>query len=373
MRIKFIAFASLVLASCGGGSGGNSGNPVTVTPPPTNSAPQVNAGEDQTVIASSVVNLNGTAIDADGDNMQFSWTQMAGQPVTISNSTQTEASFTAPSLSTSGVLLFEFKATDDENASGTDEVQIEVNSSPQSSNCIVTTVPDSLRSAPFMLDGFYQKYCDVEGIPLLSSSVVRDAAFFAAHERAIAMSSNLEPAAKQAIIDLNTRIAIIAQSEVTTGIPEYSDLNTVFPETDWDTRTRGLGATPERPATSAGEENLLCLPNDIFAGEDIFVHEYAHTVHVMGIRPANPTFDSDLSAAYDAAIAQGLWEDTFAATNALEYWAEGVQSWFNVNQEPQDGIHNDIDTRVELQEYDPVLHDLIAQFMPTDYQPTCPE
>ena len=307
MRLSLIAFTSVILMSCGGGSGGNSPSPVAVVNPPTsNSAPQVNAGLDQNVTASAEVNLAATAIDNDGDEMQFSWVQIAGPLVTISNSTQMTANFVAPSVNTTEVLLFEFTATDDQNASSADDVQITVNPLPPSGSC-PSAVPDSLRSAPFMLDFFYQKYCDAEGLPVLGSSVVRNEAFRIARARATEMTRNLEPAVKQAIIDLNTRIAIIAQSEVTTDIPEHSDLNTVFPETDWDNRTRGVGATPERPATSAGEENLLCLPDDIFSGEDIFVHEYAHTVHIMGLRVADPTFDSDLSAAYDAAIEQGLW------------------------------------------------------------------
>ena len=187
------------------------------------------------------------------------------------------------------------------------------------------------------------------------------------------MSEKLPPEVIQAMIDANTRIAIIGKSENLTDIPEHSDMNEAFPERDWNKRTRGLGATKQRPAASIGEENVLCIKGNTHPGPDIFVHEYAHTVHIMGLRVADPTFDSDLSAAYDAAIEQGLWENTFAATNSLEYWAEGVQSWFNVNQVPQEGIHNELNTRAELLDFDPVLHDLIARYMPADYQPVCPD
>ena len=49
-----------------------------------------------------------------------------------------------------------------------------------------------------------------------------------------------------------------------------------------------------------------------------------------------------------------------AATNAGEYWAEGVQSWFDTNRE-NDGSHNHVNTRGELKEYDPDLAKLVEE------------
>ena len=44
--------------------------------------------------------------------------------------------------------------------------------------------------------------------------------------------------------------------------------------------------------------------------------------------------------------------------------AEGVQSYFNVeaHANPPDGIHNHVNTREKLQDYDPGLYNLIASF-----------
>ena len=44
--------------------------------------------------------------------------------------------------------------------------------------------------------------------------------------------------------------------------------------------------------------------------------------------------------------------------------AEGVQSYFNVEAyaNPPDGIHNHVNTREKLQDYDPGLYNLIASF-----------
>ncbi|MEL7209973.1 MAG: hypothetical protein AAGK32_17355, partial [Actinomycetota bacterium] len=146
--------------------------------------------------------------------------------------------------------------------------------------------------------------------------------------------------------------------------PEYRDLNEVFPEVDWDLRARGLGATPERPLVSAGEENVLCSAGDRYLGEDILLHEFAHTLHEQGLAIVYSSFQADLVAAYDQAVAEDIWADTYAATNPAEYWAEGVQSYFDRNEEsnPPNGIHGPIATRQALADADPTLFGLIDRY-----------
>ena len=81
-----------------------------------------------------------------------------------------------------------------------------------------------------------------------------------------------------------------------------------------------------------------------------------------------------LNKAYDAALAAGKWKDTYAATNFEEYWAEGVQDWFNVNAEvpKPDGKHNQVNTRKELKAYDRGLYDILSEFFPaTNEQISC--
>jgi hypothetical protein len=55
-----------------------------------------------------------------------------------------------------------------------------------------------------------------------------------------------------------------------------------------------------------------------------------------------------------------LWKDAYAASNKNEYWAEGVQSWFDTNRE-NDNQHNHINTRAELKEYDTGLAALLKE------------
>ena len=57
-----------------------------------------------------------------------------------------------------------------------------------------------------------------------------------------------------------------------------------------------------------------------FRIEDILLHEFSHGVHLVGVMPADPTFDRRLKAQYNAARSAGLWRGTYALTNDHEYW-----------------------------------------------------
>jgi len=176
------------------------------------------------------------------------------------------------------------------------------------------------------------------------------------------------------MISNKLRIAIMSEDEVTTDIPEHADLNTAFPQTNWDTRARGLGATLTRPASTAAEENILCYNADTYRGESIFIHEFAHSIHSLGLKFSDSSFESKLTSAYNNAVNTGLWQNTYAISNQQEYWAEGVQSWFNANLESAtaNGIHNHVNTRQELLVHDESLYNLIAQVFPTDWRYECP-
>lgn len=213
------------------------------------------------------------------------------------------------------------------------------------------------------IDDVYAQYCTVSGLAIVASDDVPASALQHARTLVAAMLENVDPDAIDAIVDADVRIGVIGEHQVTTDLPEHADLNEAFPGTDWDAETRGVGATIARPLTSAAEENLLCYPGDSYAGESILIHEFAHTVHELGIASVDAPFDARLEDAYEGAIADGKWDATYAAVNELEYWAEGVQSYFDANgsAERPDGIHNHVDTRSELETYDPDLYVLIDE------------
>ena len=208
----------------------------------------------------------------------------------------------------------------------------------------------------FNLDPFYEQWIDVEGLPVVASAKVNP---YAVKEAAYLIRQVIGhlPDVLQALAENNVRFAVMAYNELTTQIPEHSDLQ---PDYYWDRRARGLGSTPARPAVSCGEENLLNYQGDPYSTENILVHEFAHAIHQMGLNTVDPSFDDRLQAMFDAAVEKGLWKDTYAITNRAEYWAEGTQSWFDTNR-ANDDQHNHVDTRDKLKEYDPALATLLTE------------
>lgn len=226
--------------------------------------------------------------------------------------------------------------------------------------CIVTTPPDSLN-----LDPWYKKYVDVNGIPLCSSWRVPDSCFVAAHRTLWAMTSMLDPEIMDAMRRAGTRVTIMARYEGTTDVPEHRYLarDTTL---NWDLRARGLGGSLELPLTSCAEENILAYQIDKYHAEDILIHEFSHSIHLIGILQVHPDINDRIKALLKKANDEGRFQNTYRLTDYAEYFAEGVQDWFNVNAEMPypDGKHNYVNTREELKEYDPGLYALLSEYFP---------
>ena len=126
--------------------------------------------------------------------------------------------------------------------------------------------------------------------------------------------------------------------------------------------------TLECQLTTCAEENISLIASmEITRGRYLGARVRA-IPFTTGITPVDPTFNDRLQRSLDNAIEQGRWLNTYAATNIWEYWAEGVQSWFDVNAEVEsnegDGKHNRVNTREELKIYDPGLYEIISAYFP---------
>ncbi len=215
---------------------------------------------------------------------------------------------------------------------------------------VVRAVSPELRKS-LRLDPFYQKATDYEGLPILASEKVPDEGLAEARfliGQMLAARSDVT----RALVKANCRFVVMAPTEMTTDVPEQ---RTMTPKDYWDRRARGLGGR----ITSCGVENLLNLKRGRYRDENILIHEFSHCIHQYGLRAVEPQFNQKLRSCYTRARDKGLWKDTYAATNAAEYWAEGVQSYFDCNARPNKGVHNDVNTREKLAKYDPDLFALI--------------
>lgn len=248
--------------------------------------------------------------------------------------------------------------------SSSQPLTVSLKSGIENNDTVISSPPSEMG-----LDSFYQKYLDARGVAIVSSVKVSDEALFSVQKKVKHMVSFREDILKKMIAN-KIRIAIMAKDEVTTDMPEYRNWNDPSQSEgiDWNTRGRGFGATVELPVSSCAEENILCFDKSIdgYYNEDIFIHEFAHSIHGLGIRFIDSNIDNELQQALNKATANGLWKNTYAATNVEEYFAEGVQDWFNVNAKviPGDGIHNEISTRAELKKYDPTLYAIIKRYFP---------
>ena len=110
----------------------------------------------------------------------------------------------------------------------------------------------------------------------------------------------------------------------------YNEMQTHLPECRgmaswWDYRARGLGGNP----VSCAEENVLCYDGGHWRGENIFVHEFAHIIQ-GAIASLDKAFKPRLVALHETARKSGRFKG-YAINNVGEFWAEGVQAWFNCN------------------------------------------
>lgn len=233
-------------------------------------------------------------------------------------------------------------------------------------SCQTTPVPPP---SSLGVPGFYGKYLDARGIPVLSSPAVADAALSTACTIVSHMLSARDDV-RQAMINQNMTVAVLGRNEVTTDIPEYANLYSTNPGPDWDSY-RGIGATLGTPVTSGAEENLLCEQNDPYAGGNILVQVFGTSVE-LGLEAVDNTFDTRLQRAFDDTKAAGRWQGSYALTNVIEYYARGVEAWFDTSAEgsPPDGK---VDTRAHFLAYDQALGAIVQESMPDDsWRPNCP-
>ncbi|MBR1668297.1 MAG: hypothetical protein IJ693_08465 [Bacteroidaceae bacterium] len=221
------------------------------------------------------------------------------------------------------------------------------------------------------LDAFYQKYVSAEGLPVVASAAVSDTALLQACYIANHMLQRI-PEAREEMIRCHFRIGVVGYQENVTDLPECSMMKVWWPDTDWDKRGRGYGATLQLPVMSIGEENLVRIPNfrERYATESIMVHEFAHNVDFAMSR-VNTAFRDSLRSAFRQARAEGLWAGTYSMTNSAEYFAEGAQAWFNtcrmhVPYRNGEGRFT-LRSREQLRDYDPRLYALCASIFPEEH------
>ena len=67
---------------------------------------------------------------------------------------------------------------------------------------------------------------------------------------------------------------------------------------------------------------MLCFRRDRYHGENILIHEFAHTIHLAGLGTDYNKFNQELESLYQSALEAGLWENTYAGKTT---WNTGLK------------------------------------------------
>ena len=206
-------------------------------------------------------------------------------------------------------------------------------------------------SPPYWLSlhPYYTKYLDAGGVPVLSSSDVSDEEFYQVRDTFLAMLSD-RPDLRKTMVDHGFRLLIyplrFEKGGLTSDLPEFRALG-------FSSRVFGAaGRTPYGWVAGGPEVARHC--------NRVMIHEIAHLIEdAIRLQPGGDQFIQKLNSAYQAAMLRGLWQDRYASTNALEYWAELVLAWLTPSQFDGwlgPGYH-------KLADYDPVGADLVAEVL----------
>lgn len=197
-----------------------------------------------------------------------------------------------------------------------------------SSQAVQVTTPPAYLNVP----AYYTKYLDASGVPIVAHSTVADAALFKMKTIVDTMLWKDSYTRQQVVANLR-RVLIIPKNDGMTTLPEYATLDQTnpIPGSTWNERAQGVGWTQAIPYMSCSEANLLHSgwPQDRYTDESICIHEFAHAVWDAGIVYRDTGAQARLEKLWKADLDRGFLGTTYSSQNSREYWAEGVQAWFN--------------------------------------------
>jgi len=233
----------------------------------------------------------------------------------------------------------------------------------------------------FKIDPYYTKFTYAREFIVLGSKHVSDEALLAANDVIRKIFAYRHDILKALIAD-GARLVVLGRQEKLSDLPEFRDAES---KGGFD-QVRYLEYAPDRKLIVVPEENVLGVTGEPFAGRSMVVSLFAKGLYqVTGLRPIDPTFETQrgkqqyelrvkridvefdhrLQKLFDEARAKGHWRGTAAARDRAEYWAAGVEAYFDAAGEghaPNDA-DRPITTRTALKAYDPDLYALVNETM----------
>jgi hypothetical protein len=233
----------------------------------------------------------------------------------------------------------------------------------------------------FKIDPYYTKFTYAREFIVLGSKHVRDEALLRANDTIRKMFAYRHDLLKAMIAD-GARLVVLGHNEKLSDLPECKETKN---RADFD-EVRYLEYSPSLKLLVVPEENVLGLAGEPFASKCMVVSLFAKGLYqTAGLRPVDPDFDrrrgkqqyelrvkrldiefdQRLQKLHDEATSKGLWKGTGAARNRVEYWAAGVEAYFDAAGDgtAPHGADRPITTREALKAYDPGLFALVEETM----------
>ncbi len=223
---------------------------------------------------------------------------------------------------------------------------------------------------PPAYSSFYTKYLDANGIAILATDKVCDRSLQVAFLIVIHMLSKRQDI-RQRMADLKARAVICAIDQKQTDLPEFKHLVGKFADAHQKRGYDGAcGATGFRnnPVSATSEENILGVLDPV-KGRSIFIHEFGHLIHNVGLSERERERVTQL---YKQAQDQNLFPPnssvppSYAMTNEMEFFAMATSAWFSAGNwsAPFNSGHER--TRETQAVHDPDLDRFLSEIYPVD-------
>jgi len=167
------------------------------------------------------------------------------------------------------------------------------------------------QAAEYKLDpAFFKKGTEVQGILIATSDRVADVAHQEAAYLFDMMMKTLKPEIAQRIREDKVLCILVAHDELTSDIPHFKTDKTGDELAFYNWRQRGfLTQVDDRRVVFFAEEDVMEYEGGMKI-ESILIHEFGHVVQFAGFDEAQL---KQLTEAYEAAKAKGIWNDGRAA------------------------------------------------------------
>jgi hypothetical protein len=178
------------------------------------------------------------------------------------------------------------------------------------------------------------------------------------------------------------RLVVLGRQEKLSDLPEFHNAGD---QAGFDS-VRYMDYTPSLKLMVVPEENILQLEGEPFAGKGMVLSIFAKAIYqVSTLRPVDGDapksgpkqqyelrvkrldidFTKRVQKLYEQAMAKGLWKGASAARSPVEYWAAGVEAYFDAagNGPSPNLAERSITTREMLKAYDADLFGLVEEII----------